>query len=58
MLLQEAIQLEEYGGDVQCISISATKGTNLPQLVDAILLQVIVFPFHDLLCIVLDDMYI
>lgn len=40
MLLQEAIQLEEFGGDVQCIEISATKGTNLPELVEAILVQV------------------
>ncbi|CAL8111432.1 unnamed protein product [Orchesella dallaii] len=39
MLLQEAIQLEEFGGDVQCVPISATKGTNLNQLVDAILVQ-------------------
>ncbi|ODM97605.1 Translation initiation factor IF-2, mitochondrial [Orchesella cincta] len=39
MLLQEAIQLEEFGGDVQCVPISATKGTNLSQLVDAILVQ-------------------
>lgn len=40
MLLQEGIQLEDFGGDVQCVPISAAKGTNLPALVEAIIVQV------------------
>jgi translation initiation factor IF-2 len=40
MLLQEGIQLEDIGGDVQSVPISALKGTNIPALMDAILLQV------------------
>ncbi|XP_021963798.1 translation initiation factor IF-2, mitochondrial [Folsomia candida] len=39
MLLLEGIQLEDFGGDVQCVPISAAKGTNLPTLVEAILVQ-------------------
>jgi len=41
MLLQEGIQLEDIGGDVQSVSISALKGTNIPVLLDTVLLQVI-----------------
>jgi len=40
MLLQEGIQLEDFGGDVQCVPVSAAKGTNLTALVEALLVQV------------------
>ncbi|KAF2350158.1 Small GTP-binding protein domain [Trinorchestia longiramus] len=36
-LLQAGVQLEKQGGDVQCVEISAKKGTNLTALVEAIL---------------------
>jgi translation initiation factor IF-2 len=39
MLLSQGLQLEESGGDVQSVPISALAGTNLPQLVEAIALQ-------------------
>lgn len=39
-LLQEGIQLEDVGGDIQSVEISALKGTNIPLLLDTILLQV------------------
>jgi translation initiation factor IF-2 len=38
-LLQHEIQIEEMGGDVQAVEISATKKINLDKLEDAILLQ-------------------
>ena len=38
-LLAEGVRLEETGGDVQCIPISAVKGTNIRQLTEAILTQ-------------------
>ena len=43
MLLQEGIQLEDFGGDVQAVPISALKGTNISQLMEATLLQVRAF---------------
>ncbi|XP_067130192.1 translation initiation factor IF-2, mitochondrial [Centruroides vittatus] len=38
-LLTQGVQLEDMGGDVQAIPISALKGTNLDQLIEAILIQ-------------------
>ncbi len=38
-LLQQEVQVEEMGGDVQCVEISATKKLNLDKLEEAILLQ-------------------
>jgi len=38
-LLQHEIQVEDLGGDVQVVEVSATKGTNLDKLEEAILLQ-------------------
>uniref|UniRef100_T1JA40 Translation initiation factor IF-2, mitochondrial n=1 Tax=Strigamia maritima TaxID=126957 RepID=T1JA40_STRMM len=38
-LLQHGIQLEDGGGDVQTVSISASKGENLDVLIDVILTQ-------------------
>jgi translation initiation factor IF-2 len=38
-LLQHEVVVEEMGGDVQCIEISAKKKTNLDKLEEAILLQ-------------------
>jgi translation initiation factor IF-2 len=38
-LLQHEIQVEDLGGEVQVVEVSATKGTNLDKLEDAILLQ-------------------
>lgn len=35
-LLQHGIQLEEFGGDVQCVEVSALKGTNLGELLESI----------------------
>ena len=36
MLLSQGLVLEESGGDVICVPVSALKGTGLPQLVEAI----------------------
>ncbi|MGH1376624.1 MAG: translation initiation factor IF-2 [Alphaproteobacteria bacterium] len=38
-LLQHELVIEDMGGDVQCIEVSAKKGTNLDKLEEAILLQ-------------------
>ena len=38
-LLQQEVQVEELGGDVQCVEISATKHIGLENLEEAILLQ-------------------
>ncbi|MEC9346237.1 MAG: translation initiation factor IF-2 [Pseudomonadota bacterium] len=38
-LLQHGIVVEDMGGEVLCVDISALKGTNLDKLLDAILLQ-------------------
>ncbi len=38
-LLQHEVQVEDFGGDVQSVPISATKKMNLDKLEDAILLQ-------------------
>jgi len=38
-LMQHGIVVEEFGGDVQCIEISAKNGTNVEQLLEAISLQ-------------------
>jgi translation initiation factor IF-2 len=38
-LLQHEIQVEDLGGETLCVEVSATKGTNLDKLQDAILLQ-------------------
>ena len=38
-LLSHDIQVEDMGGDVLCIPVSALKGTNLDKLLEAILLQ-------------------
>ncbi len=38
-LLQHEIQVEDMGGEVQVVEVSATKGTNLEKLEEAILLQ-------------------
>ena len=35
----EGVRLEEAGGDVQCVPISAVMGTNVDQLIEAIVLQ-------------------
>lgn len=32
----EGVMLEEYGGDVMCVEVSATKGTNLDKLLESI----------------------
>ena len=38
-LLQHEIQVEDLGGEVQVVEVSATRGTNLDKLEEAILLQ-------------------
>jgi translation initiation factor IF-2 len=38
-LLQHGLVVEEMGGEVQTVEVSATQGTNLDKLVEAILLQ-------------------
>lgn len=37
--MQQGIQVEDYGGEIQAIAISALKGTNLNLLAEAIILQ-------------------
>ena len=37
-LLQRGVMLEEFGGDVQCVEVSATAGHQLGALTDAVLL--------------------
>lgn len=39
-LLAEGLDLEEYGGDVQCVMTAAKKGEGLAELEEALLLQV------------------
>ncbi|XP_031833711.1 mitochondrial translation initiation factor 2 isoform X2 [Nomia melanderi] len=39
MLAENNIVVEDLGGDVQCVNISALKGTNLENLTEAIVLQ-------------------
>lgn len=39
-LLQEGVELEEYGGDVQCVETAARAGQGLSELEEALLLQV------------------
>lgn len=39
MLSQQGIQVEEIGGDIQCVNVSALLGTNVDTLTEAIALQ-------------------
>lgn len=39
MLLQSGLQLEEYGGEIQAVPLSALKGQNLNLLVETIVTQ-------------------
>lgn len=39
-LLSEGLELEEYGGDVQCVTTAARAGQGLRELEEALLLQV------------------
>ena len=38
-LTSQGVNLEEDGGDVQCVAISALQGTNVNQLMEAIMTQ-------------------
>ena len=38
-LLSEGVNLEEYGGDVLSVPVSALKGLNIDKLMEAVLLQ-------------------
>lgn len=38
-MLEYGIQLEEFGGDVQCVEISALTGSGLDMLEEAVLVQ-------------------
>ena len=38
-LMEAGVNLEEFGGDVMCVPISALKGTNVNQLIAALTLQ-------------------
>jgi translation initiation factor IF-2 len=38
-LMQESVLVEEFGGDVQCVEISAKQGDNVDQLLEALILQ-------------------
>lgn len=39
MLVMQGLILEEFGGDIQAVPISALKGTNINELMDAIVAQ-------------------
>ena len=39
-LLNEGLELEEFGGDVQCVETAAKAGMGLDALEEALLLQV------------------
>uniref|UniRef100_A0A0V0G8W4 Translation initiation factor IF-2, mitochondrial n=1 Tax=Triatoma dimidiata TaxID=72491 RepID=A0A0V0G8W4_TRIDM len=39
MLVQHSVQVEDHGGDVQVVTISALKGTNINSLIEAILAE-------------------
>jgi translation initiation factor IF-2 len=39
-LLAEGLELEEFGGDVQCVQTAAKAGTGLRELEESLLLQV------------------
>jgi hypothetical protein len=39
-LLAEGVELEEFGGEVQCVETAALRGAGLQELEEALLLQV------------------
>ncbi|XP_073998780.1 mitochondrial translation initiation factor 2 [Rhodnius prolixus] len=39
MLVQQGVQVEDHGGDVQVVNVSALKGTNIDSLIEAILAE-------------------
>lgn len=39
MLMLQGLELEEFGGDVQAVPISALNGINITQLTEAIIVQ-------------------
>ena len=43
-LIAEGVELEEVGGNVQCVETAATKGQGLLELEEALLLQVVCSP--------------